>query len=426
LKTIIPFVSLLLLVACGPASGPVDDSFVGDDLATDMVAADVPAGDVADARDPLDADGDAWDSGTIDAFVPDGLLADLPDWTDSDVARDGDEDSGAGDATEDADDGQMLDVTADVPDTTTDVPFADIDDTNDSGTGEDAGPDDVSDTFEDAGGGEPTRIRIVASNLTSGTDQSYDPGHGIRILDALNPDIVLVQEFNYGDNTSSDYNAFVNSVIGTGYWAVDKSTFQIPNGVVSRWPITGSGYWDDPNISNRALMWATIDIPGDVDLMAISVHLHTSPSGDQVEAAQVIVAQVKAHRSANPGRFMYVVGGDFNGTAAVSSDGFGKDGVFYTDPPDPVDDEDNSYTNANRNSQYDFVLGDPAMHAFQVLVVFPSTQDSTSLKYPDGLVFDTRTFSQATLDEYFPDADQDDSGADKMQHMAVVKDYLVQ
>lgn len=421
---------MAFVAGCGPGAGPGDDTFVGEDLATDLVAGDVPAGDAADARDPVDADGDASDSGATDTLRPDGLAAELPDWTDFDTPLDGDDDSvvdAADDAADDAgEDAQNPDVTADVPETTLDVPPSDIADVSDSGDGEDAGPDDVSDTVDDAGGGEPTRIRIVASNLTSGPYQSYDYGHGINILDALNPDIVLVQEFNYGDNTVADYDDFVQAVIGSGYWAVDDSTFQIPNGVVSRWPITASGYWDDPNITNRELMWATIDIPGHVDLMAISVHLHTSPSSDQVEAAQVIVARVKAHRSANPGRFMYVVGGDFNGTSAVSSDGFGRDGVFHTDPPDPVDDEDNPNTNANRNSQYDFVLGDPAMQAFQVPVVFPSRQDSISLTYPDGLVFDTRTFTQATLDEYFPNADTGDSGSSSMQHMAIVKDYLVQ
>src|SRR5205085_11524393 len=41
------------------------------------------------------------------------------------------------------------------------------------------------------------RLRLVAANLTSGNFQSWDPGDGIRILEGLHPDVVLVQEFNY-------------------------------------------------------------------------------------------------------------------------------------------------------------------------------------------------------------------------------------
>ncbi len=323
------------------------------------------------------------------------------------------------------------DVSADVELDIVDDPGADTgadvaadlgtDTASDSDTGTDTGVDTGTDTS--VGPGLP--IRIVAANLTSGNGQSYDPGHGIDILDGLNPDIVLVQEFNYGGNSASDYLDFAQTVAGAQYWAVDDSGFQIPNGVVSRWPITGSGYWDDPYLSNRELMWATIDIPGNVDLMVVSVHLHTSPSSDQVGAAVVIVNKVKAHRTANPGKYMYVVGGDFNGTSSVSTSGFGKDGVFMVDPPDPVDDDANPNTNSNRSKQYDYVLCDPALCAYQVPVVFPSSTDATFRVYPDGLVFDTRTFTQAVLDKYFSPASTGDSAASNMQHMAVVKDFLI-
>lgn len=414
----------------------------GDESPVDVVAVDAPYGDAADARDAADVPADSADGGfdtsdvvTADA-AGDASDHDAVDGVTLDIAADA-PDAVVADAT----DVPVVDAASDAADTVdsgcADVPVADDSATEDSvtdvpadtGAADDGGSPDVPDSVDaggDAGSADALAIRIVASNLTSGPYQGYDYGHGMNILDALNPDIVLVQEFNYGDNTAADYDGFVSAVMGAGYWAVDDSTFQIPNGVVSRWPITASGYWDDPNISNRELMWATIDIPGPVDIMAISVHLHTSPSADQLEAAQVIVTRVKAHRQANPGLYMYVVGGDFNGTSSVSESGFGQDGTFYVDPPDPVDDEGNPNTNANRSKQYDFVLGDPAMHAFQVPVVFPSVQDSTSLTYPDGLVFDTRTFTQSVLDEYFPPADTGDSGASYMQHMAVVKDFLIQ
>ena len=185
---------------------------------------------------------------------------------------------------------------------------------------------------------------------------------------------------------------------------------------------SSSGYWDDPTLTNRELMWGVIDIPGPVDIFAVSVHLHTSPSSDQVTASLVVVNEIKKHKNANPGKFYYVVGGDFNGISSVSSSGFGKDNTFYVSSPHPADDKGNIYTNANRSKHYDFVLGDYTMHGFQIPVVYNSVKNSSKKTYANGLVFDTRTFTQAVLDEYFPDTLTSDSGASNMQHMAVVKD----
>ena len=55
------------------------------------------------------------------------------------------------------------------------------------------------------GRAEPLAIRVIAANLTSDNKQSYSPdngnhsnpeGAGARILKALKPDIVMIQEFN--------------------------------------------------------------------------------------------------------------------------------------------------------------------------------------------------------------------------------------
>ncbi|HNW82128.1 MAG TPA: hypothetical protein PKG52_04475, partial [bacterium] len=209
---------------------------------------------------------------------------------------------------------------------------------------------------------------------------------------------------------------------------VDSFSFQIPNGIVSKWPITSSGYWDDPTLSNRELMWAVIDIPGSIDIFAISVHLHTDPAADQVTAAQVITKEVYNFRTAHPGEYYYVVGGDFNGTTSVSNSGFGQyngSNIFYVSGPHPVDDNSNEDTNAGRSKHYDYVLGDYNMHGFQIPVVYNSNINSSTKTYTNGLVFDTRTFTQSVLNEYFSPALVGDSAASNMQHMAIVKDYLI-
>lgn len=300
------------------------------------------------------------------------------------------------------------------------------DEDNDSTEDHDVVPDEeVEDT--EPYDGDTLALRIVAGNITSGNNQSYDPGHGIRIFQALKPDIALVQEMNYGSNSASDYKQFAQKIVGTNYYAVDDAGYQIPNGVVSRYPITSHGYWDDPNIDNRALMWAVVDIPGNKDIFAISVHLHTSPASDQTKAAQVIVDEIAKLKSSKPDKYYYVVGGDFNGETAVSSSGFGKNSTFYISGPDPVDEEGYSETNANRNKQYDFVLADYPLHEFQVPTVYYSSEDSAKTKsYKNGLVFDTRLYNQSELDEYFYPAQKNDSGASSMQHMAVVKDFLIE
>ena len=275
--------------------------------------------------------------------------------------------------------------------------------------------------------GDSIQIRIVAGNITSENKQSYDPGHGIRIFQALKPDIALVQEMNYKNNSASDYKNFAQQIVGTNYYAVDSADYQIPNGVVSRYPITSHGYWKDPNITNRALLWAVVDIPGNTDIFAISVHLHTKPASDQMAAAKVIVDEIAKVKANNPGKYYYVVGGDFNGPTAVSSDGFGRNNTFYVDGPHPVDENGDEETNANGSSQYDFVLADYPLHEFQVPTVYYSSKDPTKTKsYENGLVFDTRVYPQSTLDEYFSPAKTSDSGASQMQHMAVVKDFLIE
>ncbi|MBQ3369324.1 hypothetical protein IJG44_10580 [bacterium] len=308
------------------------------------------------------------------------------------------------------------------------------DEDNDSTEDHDVVPDEEIEDTEPYDG-DSVQIRIVAGNITSGNKQSYDPGHGIRIFQALKPDIALVQEMNYGNNSVSDYKNFAQEIVGTNYYAVDNkqkcnnNKCNIPNGIVSKYLITDSDSWDDPNINDRALLWAIIDIPGEKDIFAVSVHLHTGPESDQVTAAKLIVDEIAKVKEKNPGKYYYVVGGDFNGTAAVSSNGFGKNDTFYVAGPHPVDENGNGNTNAKREKHYDFVLADYPLHEFQIPVVYYSSKDPEKTKiFENGLVFDTRVYEkkESELNEYFYPAQKNDSGASSMQHMAVVKDFLIE
>ncbi len=87
-------------------------------------------------------------------------------------------------------------------------------------------------------------VRIMAANTTSGNLQSYAPGDGIRIFQALDPDIALIQEFNYGTNSSADLRGFVDLAFGPEFaYQVEGGNEQIPNGIVSRYPIIQAGEW---------------------------------------------------------------------------------------------------------------------------------------------------------------------------------------
>ncbi|HEY0193801.1 MAG TPA: lamin tail domain-containing protein [Kofleriaceae bacterium] len=253
-------------------------------------------------------------------------------------------------------------------------------------------------------------LRLVAGNLTSGNFQAYlDPG--IHIFKGVNPDVAMIQEFNVGGNTTSEIRTFVDQAFGTDYsYARGASSEQIPNGVVSRYPIIASGEWADSQVANRQFEWAQIDIPGPVDLYAISVHLLTSSS----RSAQAM--ELEAHIAALPAGSYVVLGGDFNTASRSEACITTLSSVLSTAPPYPVDQAGQGNTNANRNKPYDWVLPSPNLRALETAVTIGSKS------YASGLVVDTRVYSP--ISDLAP-AVAGDSGASNMQHMAVVRDFLL-
>lgn len=121
-----------------------------------------------------------------------------------------------------------------------------------------------------------TLLRIAAANITSGDAQSYDPNHGTRICQGLDAGVVLIQEFNFGDNTASSIGGWLASTLGACYQYHRKGGAQIPNGIISRHPILALDERDDTQVSNRDFARARLAVPGPKDLWVISVHLITS------------------------------------------------------------------------------------------------------------------------------------------------------
>jgi len=262
---------------------------------------------------------------------------------------------------------------------------------------------------------------ILSANLTSGTTEvggvtTYDDPGG-RILEALQPDIVLIQEWVLKSGTTQ--RAFVDEYFGTNYYYYVEPQggyYPAPNGIISRWPILASNEWASPYSSDtRDFPWAYVDLPGPRDLHAVSVHLKATgdiPADDldirisQARALTNYVAQ--AGWSASD---YLVIGGDLNlvsraeETLAILTNA-------VSDAKQPADQNGDKDTNSSRIRPYDLILPDALLDARHVgFTCYGQT-------FPNGMVFDTRLPSWTRLP---PPALAADSDAENMQHMAVMK-----
>ncbi|HEY8211612.1 MAG TPA: endonuclease/exonuclease/phosphatase family protein, partial [Myxococcaceae bacterium] len=278
--------------------------------------------------------------------------------------------------------------------------------------GDPSWPEEDTGTLDTALAGE-VRVRLMASNITSGNLQSYDPGEGIRIFQGTDPDVAMIQEFNYGSNSAADLRSFVDQAFGPTFSYCREGGAQIPNGVISRYPIIACFEWDDPRVTNRDFEVAKIDLPGPVNLWAISVHLLTTSTSERDLEAQSLVSFIQANV---PQGDWVAIGGDFNTGSTSESCLTRLSAVVVTSAPRPADRNGNTNTNAGRNKPYDWVLVGSGLNAIRTSTVIGAST------FTNGLVADTRVYSP--ISEISP-ALAGDSGAVNMQHMGVVKDFLV-
>ncbi|XCN71713.1 MAG: endonuclease/exonuclease/phosphatase family protein [Candidatus Electrothrix aestuarii] len=256
------------------------------------------------------------------------------------------------------------------------------------------------------------KLRIMAANITSGNKQSYDLGHGIRIFKGFKPDVVLIQEFNYKENSQKDIKEFVSTTFGEGFQYYRESDAQIPNGVISRWPILDSGKWEDSFAPNREYVWAKIDIPGNIDLWAVSLHFLTKNSRIRKAEARELVAKIKERI---PEEDYLVVGGDLN-TRNVNEPALKILDEIIDLGPFPEGPKGGKGTNSSRKKPYDWVFADADLNQYQVQT------EVGSRNFPKGIIFDSRVYGP--LSDVTP-VERGDSAAPNMQHMAVVKDFLL-
>jgi len=261
-------------------------------------------------------------------------------------------------------------------------------------------------------------VRVMAANL-NGNSQRYET-NSIRIFQGLKPDVVAIQEFNYtstnglGANTPAAIREMVDRAFGTNF-AYYREPFtgngDLPNGIISRYPIIASGSWADVTQTqpNRGFAWAQIDLPGTNDLYVVSVHLLTDTSKQPTEATNL-----KALIQANfPGNAWIVVGGDFN-TSSRTTSAMQTFKTYLNDFPIPVDNLGNSDTSGGRNSPHDYVLPSSTFTNYETATVLPSHS------FPSGLVFDAGVYTP--LSDVPPVLVNDSVDA---QHMAVMKDFSI-
>ena len=267
-------------------------------------------------------------------------------------------------------------------------------------------------------GAEPLALRVVAANLTSDNQQTYSPdngnhsnpeGAGARILKALKPDVVLIQEFN----TTVPMRQWINKTLGEDFDFMTEKGMQIPNGIISRFPIIESGSWDDPVLNNREFAWAHLRLPEKRDLWVVSVHLHSKGESSRATQSAALARFIKEHV---PKDAMLIIGGDLN-TRTTGESCFKELATVVVIPEKPPADQNGDITtNRPRNRPYDWVLASRLLDKFAVPVKLAGRE------FPHGLVFDSRVFEP--LENVAP-VRKTDSGLPMMQHMAVVRDFLL-
>jgi len=269
-------------------------------------------------------------------------------------------------------------------------------------------------------------VRIMAANLTSGNNQRYE-SPGLNIFKGLKPDIVCVQEFNYastnglGTSTPAAMREMIDSTFGTNFSYFRESGYSIPNGIISRYPIVGSGSWvdSDSGVNDRGFAWAQIHLPGTNDLFVVSIHIKASngsgpPSDASRRAAEA--AEIKDNIRTNfPAGAWIVVGGDCN-TYSQSETCMTTFTSYLSDQPVPADQNGGINTNAGRNQRYDRVMASFSFTNTQIPVVIGTNS------FTNGLVFDSRVMPY--LSDISP-VQPTDSGATQMQHMGIVKDFKI-
>lgn len=255
---------------------------------------------------------------------------------------------------------------------------------------------------------------VAAANLSSQVSpcnpQYVDTSR--RLLRGISPDIVAIQEFKMSD--VGGYTGFVAEVFGPGWYVTVETTnssCDLPNGIISRWPITASGEWDDYELTDRDFAWATIDLPGTQDLHVISVHLKAGDTTDDRTRRENQARQLTNYvaQSGWPASDLIVLAGDLNQASRYETALAVLTNILSdaTVPTDQLGDPD---TNIPRSRPYDYILPNGTMQGLVRPLPFGG------FIFSGGMVFDSRIWSPPPAPVF-----TSDSEGIGIQHLGVLK-----
>jgi len=270
-------------------------------------------------------------------------------------------------------------------------------------------------------------IKVMTANLTSGSYPPYEYYHEepIRIFQGLKPDIVFLQEFNVQSTTTRD--EYIAESFGDDfYYYCEPETggdWAMPNAIVSRWAFQTCGVWNDQSIApGRDFVWAVIDIPGDIDLQGVSIHLKASDSSSCREQRENEAKQLRDYVQSNFDDNEYIIiGGDLN-TYSPSEPCLTIFNSFLDyDDYTPADRSGNYYTNGDRDDRYDWIMPNNLMDERHTTLYVGNAYTSFQA-YTEGIVFDSHVFSPIAD---VPPIQYNDSHPYGIHHMAVMKTFLI-
>jgi len=138
----------------------------------------------------------------------------------------------------------------------------------------------------------PDYVRVLVYNLernwigggTADEIATFD-----RIMLAVDPDIICLQEVIDTTSSINDIEPHLNNLLGGSWESNTGSANFIKNAIISRYPFIRDGNDSVPASSTRSLTWALIDLPDETyntDIYGISVHFKAGGSVSDEEQRQ--------------------------------------------------------------------------------------------------------------------------------------------
>ena len=275
-------------------------------------------------------------------------------------------------------------------------------------------------------------LRIASYNVSKIGTTAGDSTE--RIFRGLEPDVALLQEWDLEEEWY--YRPYVDGAFGAdfdfylGDAPAAATGWKQNNGIVSRWTILTSGSWDNFTDTPRSsFAWAEIDLPGDTDLLAVSVHMAAAEGDVALREAQAGLIRGYVEDYVTGGFTGYVVvGGDLNAQDEFEAQIDEFETFLVPRGNRPRDRQGNRNTNFGRDRPYDWIMPDAALEAAHTTLVI----GSGGYEYPNGLVFDSRLFWREDPPDNpwevlwnLPPVWYDDSYDQRVDHLAVMKTFDV-